>query len=98
MLFSSWGEHTCLANPNNVRGPPGDHMSPPGDHMITRSPNHSLSAATDIEESILVHEDSNSCTPSTDKLPQAIALQVPVHIANQCRLLRASDVIMCFAW
>ena len=75
MLFFSWGEHTCLATPNNVRGLPGDHMIP-------QSPNHSYSAATDIEESILVHEDSSSSTPSTDKLPQAIALQVSVHTAN----------------
>ena len=80
MLFFSWGEHTCLATPNNVRGLLGDHMIP-------QSPNHSHSATTDIEESIPVHEDSSSSALSTDKLPQAIALQVPVHTASQCRLV-----------
>ena len=79
--MSSWGEHTCLATPNNAIGPPGDHMSSPGDYMLP--PYHS--AATDIEadlEPVIIHKDSNPSTPSADKLPQAKSLQVPVHTAN----------------
>ena len=76
--MSSWGEHTSLATPNNVRGPPGDRTNPPGDHMIPPD----RSATIDIEadyEPISLHEDTTSSTPSADKLPQAKALQVYIY-------------------